>query len=110
MKSSRDFARVFEKRLRASDGCLLVYAAENRQGRTRFGVSVSRKVGNAVVRSRIKRLLREAFRLSQHDLPAGLDLVLIPQRRTEAAGLADYQESLMELTRRLSRRLAPRQV
>ena len=81
MKSSREFARVFEKRLRLADGCLLVYAAENSLGRTRFGVSVSRKVGNAVVRSTVKRLLREAFRLSQYDLPNGLDLILIPQRR-----------------------------
>jgi ribonuclease P protein component len=110
IKSSRDFAKVFENRLRAADGCLLVYAAENKLGRTRFGVSVSRKVGKAVVRSAVKRLLREAFRLSQHDLPSGLDLVLIPQREAAgAAGLADYQKSLVELTRRLSRRMAPRQ-
>ncbi len=106
MKSSRDFSRVFEKRLRAADGHLLVYAVENNLGRTRFGVSVSRKVGGAVVRSSVKRLLREAFRLSQHDLPGGLDLVLIPQREAAgAAQLADYQNSLLELTRRLSRRL-----
>lgn len=107
IKSSRDFAKVFEKRLRAADSFLLVYAVENSLGRTRFGVSVSRKVGGAVVRARVKRLLREAFRLAQHELPSGLDLVLIPQR--EAAGtayLADYQKSLIELTRRLARRLA----
>jgi ribonuclease P protein component len=110
MKSSRDFARVYEKRLRASDGCLLVYAAENNLGRTRFGVSVSRKVGKSVVRSNVKRLLREAFRLSQHELPSGLDLILIPQRRTDgAAPLVEYQRSLVELTKRLSRRMTPRQ-
>jgi ribonuclease P protein component len=109
MKSSREFARVFEKRLRAADDCLLVYAAENGVGRTRFGVSVSRKVGNAVVRSAVKRLLREAFRLSQYDLPNGLDLILIPQRRgPEPAALADFQKSLVELTRRLSRKMASR--
>jgi ribonuclease P protein component len=109
MKSSRDFARVFENRVRAADGCLLVYAAPNGLGRTRFGVSVSRKVGKAVVRSTVKRLLREAFRLSQYDLPNGLDLILIPQRdAAEAAGLSDYQRSLVELTGRLSRRMAAR--
>jgi len=110
MKSSRDFARVFEKKLRAADGCLLVYAVENKLGRTRFGVSVSRKVGKAVVRSAVKRLLREAFRLSQHDLPSGLDLVLIPQLPAAGrAGLSEYQKSLIELTGRLVRRIAPRQ-
>jgi ribonuclease P protein component len=107
MKSSRDFAKVFERRQRAADGFLLIYAVENNLGRTRFGVSVSRKVGGSVVRSSVKRLLREAFRLSQHELPGGLDLVLIPQREAAAeARLVDYQNSLVELTRRLSRRLA----
>ena len=107
MKSSRDFTRVFEKRMRAADGFLLVYAVENNLGRTRFGVSVSRKVGGDVVRSSVKRLLREAFRLSQHELPSGLDLVLIPQREAAgAARLVEYQKSLVELSRRLSRRLA----
>jgi ribonuclease P protein component len=110
IKTSRDFAKVFKKRLRASDACLLVYAAENSLGRTRFGLSVSRKVGKAVARTAVKRLLREAFRLSQHDLPNGLDLVLIPQREAAGgAGLADYRKSLVELTRRLSRRIGPRE-
>jgi ribonuclease P protein component len=109
MKSAREFTQVYAKKVRAADHCLLVYAAENGLGRTRFGVSVSRKVGNAVVRSTVKRLLREAFRLSQYDLPNGLDLILIPQRRgSEAAGLADFQKSLVELTRRLSRRMTSR--
>ena len=111
MKDARDFARVYDNKLRAADGWLLIYAAENSLGQTRFGVSVSRKVGKAVVRSSVKRLLREAFRLSQQDLPGGLDLVLIPQRQqVETARLADYQKSLVDLTRRLSRRMASRQV
>lgn len=110
IKASRDFARVYEAKLRASDQFLLAYAAPNGQETTRFGVSVSRKLGNAVVRARLKRLLREAFRLSQHDLPPGLDLVLIPQRQTiQTAGLADFRESLVGLARRLSRRIAVRQ-
>ena len=108
LKSSRDFAKVFGRRARAADARLLVYAAENALGHTRFGVSVSRKVGGAVVRSAVKRLLREAFRLSQHKLPCGLDLVLIPHREAVAdAGLDDYRKSLVALARRLSRRIAP---
>jgi ribonuclease P protein component len=110
MKSKRDFARVYDKKLRAGDGYLLVFAAENSLGRTRFGLSVSRKVGKAIVRTSVKRLLREAFRLSQHKLPSGLDLILIPQRQAAgAAGLTDYQNSLVELTRRVARRFASRQ-
>lgn len=71
---------------------------------TRFGLSVSRKHGNAVKRNRIKRLLREAFRLSQHDLPAGLDLILIP-RQNSGTLLEDYQRSLRAVAKRLDKRL-----
>jgi ribonuclease P protein component len=85
---------------------LLVWAAPNAVHRTRFGVSVSRKLGPSVRRSALKRLLREAFRLSQHELPNDLDLILIPQRSTAAtAELADYQRSLVKLAMRLARQL-----
>lgn len=69
----------------------------------RLGVTVSRKVGVAVVRNRVKRLLREAFRLHQHELPSGLDLVAIA--RSEAAtppdSLAEVERELLEVRRRL---------
>lgn len=55
-------------------------------------------------RNRLKRLLREAFRLSQHELPTGLDLILIP-RQNAGAGLDDFRRSLVQLARRLAKRL-----
>lgn len=107
IKHSREFASIYDRRVRAADGHLLVWAAPNSVQRTRFGVSVSRKLGHAVRRAALKRLLREAFRLSQHELPDNLDLILIPQRSTAAtAELADYQRSLVKLATRLARQLA----
>ncbi len=107
IKNSRDFASIYEKRIRAGDGHLLVFAAPNSLHHSRFGVSVSKKLGSSVRRSSLKRLLREAFRLSQHELPGGLDLILIPQSSTaETAELADYQRSLVRLTARLARQVA----
>jgi ribonuclease P protein component len=104
LRSPLEFARVYELQQRASDEHLLVFAAVNDLGVTRFGLSVSRKHGDAVVRVRLKRLLREAFRLSQHELPQGLDLILIP-RQNSGAGLDDYRRSLERNVLRLARRL-----
>lgn len=104
LRSERDFERIYALKQRAGDSHLLVFAAVNPLGSTRIGLSVSRKHGNSIVRHRIRRLLREAYRLSQHDVPEGLDLILIP-RENSGAGLKEYQSSLTALTRRLAKRL-----
>ena len=66
------FAAVFETRVRQSRGPLTVYAQPNTLGHPRIGISIGRRVGIAVQRNRIKRLLREAYRLSRCDLDAGI--------------------------------------
>lgn len=104
IRSGQDFSRAYNHRQRAGDGHLLVFAVSNGLPHARIGLSVSKKHGNAVVRSRIKRLLREAFRLSQHELPVGIDLVLIP-RQNSGAELADYQKSIKYLAGKLERRI-----
>lgn len=105
LRSPRDFARVYEVKQRAGDAHLLLFAAQNPLGpATRVGFSISKKNGNSPQRHRIRRLLREAFRLSQHDLPAGLDLIVIP-RPGSGSTLDDYRKSLVRLSWKLHRRL-----
>jgi ribonuclease P protein component len=106
LRSSRDFAAVYDGKQRAGDEHVLLFGRRNETGVTRFGLSVSKKHGHAVRRARLKRLLREAFRLEQHRLPAGVDLVIIP-RQDSGATRDDYRRSLVSTARRLSRRLAP---
>jgi ribonuclease P protein component len=78
IKQGRDFARVRQGGGRMVLGCLIANWQRLEPGTTsRLGVITSRKIGNAVVRNRARRLLREAFRLHQHDLAGPLDLVLV---------------------------------
>jgi ribonuclease P protein component len=104
LRRQNDFRRVYEHQCSASDGWLIVYACENGLPHTRVGLSVSRKVGPAVYRNRLRRLYREAFRLCRPELPAGLDLVLIPRSPREPA-LGDLRRSLPHLVGRLARKL-----
>lgn len=104
VKSSDDFRRCYNSGQRAGDGHLLVFASPNQLPCSRLGVSVSKKHGNAVARNRKKRLLREAFRLLQHELPTGLDFVLVPRQRADSS-LSNFQKSLKRLVVKLERRL-----
>jgi ribonuclease P protein component len=111
LRKPAEFQRVYALRIRVSDPHLLIYAAlrEGADSQTlcsRIGLSVSRKNGSAVVRNRIKRRLREAFRQTQHELPAGLDLILIPRAGSDSQ-VSDFRATLQRLTRRLSKRLHP---
>src|SRR5438046_1464426 len=80
LRSPAEFERVYARNVYAADDLLVANACENGLSHPRLGLSVSRKVGNAVVRNRWKRVLREAFRLSRENLPAGVDLVFRPRR------------------------------
>ena len=103
----KQFDAVYAGKTRESRGPLTVFAIPNEVGHPRLGLSVPRRVGTAPRRNRIKRLLREAFRLLRHDWPRGYDVV-VNVRPHDAAMLADYQRMLSGMFVKLHRTWAQR--
>jgi|GEM_PF-76825 len=104
LRRTSEFQKVFAAKCSAADGAVILFAAPNELPHCRLGLSVSKRVGNAVVRNRWKRLLREAFRKSQSELPGGLDLVAVPQRNVEVRSVKNLEQSLTRLTAKMVKR------
>ena len=93
LSGRRRFSEIHAARVRREAGPLLVYGMPNREGHLRIGLSVGRRVGNAVARQRIKRRLREAFRRGRAEWPSGYDLLVVV-RPHEAIAPSAYAEHL----------------
>ena len=87
------FAGVYASGVKFSRGPLRVHSTQNGSEHCRWGLSVSRRVGTAVRRNRIKRLLREAIRLGRGQWAGGLDVVIVV-REHEPLALVEYQKIL----------------
>ena len=104
LRRPSDFRRVYERRRSVANDFLIVYGCANALPYLRLGLSVSRKMGPAVHRNRLRRLYREAFRLTRAEMPVGLDLILIP-RKPEEQPLEALTAALPKLVRQLARKL-----
>jgi ribonuclease P protein component len=101
IKQGRDFSRIRQQGERLANGCLIANWQRLPVGSpTRLGVITSRKVGAAVARSRARRLLREAFRLHQHDLSSPVDLVLLARPSIAGQSLATVEKDFLVAMRR----------
>ena len=108
LANAGQFRAVYAAQARRNAGPLLVYALPNDLEHPRLGLAVPKRVGNAVRRNRIKRMLREALRLMQHDLPGGYDLV-INVRPHEPLMFEQYTEALAGAVRALHKTWLKRQ-
>lgn len=99
LSHAREFEAVYAAKLRKPKGPLIVFARANQLPHHRLGLSIGRVVGGAVRRNRLKRHIREAFRLTQHDLPrhpdGSYDIVIAARRHNEL-DLTQYQSLLAD--------------
>ncbi len=108
--SGADFLAIRRKDRAVRDAVLRIGWRPREDGETRLGLAVSRRAGSAVKRNRIKRVVREAFRLDRQLYPRGLDLVVMPVDPDRAAVLVLVRRSLRSLTRRIGDATGPGRV
>jgi ribonuclease P protein component len=101
LKQGRDFAAVRQAGGRLTSGCLIANWKRLPAGATsRLGVVTSGKVGPAVVRNRARRLLRESYRLHQHELLGSVDLVLVARNSIAGKGFAEVEKDFLTTLRK----------
>ena len=97
LKKNYQFRFVYNRGKSIANRLLVMYVVRNGTNGSRFGISVSKKVGNSVVRSRITRLLRESYRLSESKFLAGYDIVVIARASAKEATYKEVESALMHL-------------
>lgn len=97
LKKNRDFQKVYRKGNSNANRYLVMYVLENDLNRNRLGISVSKKVGNSIVRHRLARLIRESYRLNEDRFLCGYDIVVIARASAKDKNYWDIESALMHL-------------
>lgn len=97
LRSNAQFSEVYRTHRSFADDFLVMYIRKNGESFNRVGVSVSKKIGNSVVRHRVKRLVKEAFRNSEDMFNSGLDIVVVARACARDARYINIEESLLSL-------------
>ena len=97
LKKYRQFQFVYRNGKSYADKYLVMYVKENGTEENRIGISVSKKVGNSVVRHRVTRLVRESYRLREAMFNSGLDIVVVARKAAAPVGYSGIEEALLHL-------------
>jgi len=97
LKKNSDFQNVYKSGKSYANKYLIVYTLKNGTDTNRLGISVSKKVGNSVVRHRLKRLIKESYRLHEKVFNSGLDIAVIARKGSDACDFASIESALLHL-------------
>ena len=101
VKQNSDFRRIYRRGRSAVSGGVVVYCLKNRQGMSRLGVTVSTKLGHAVVRNKVRRRLREIYRLHEDRFAPGYDIVVVARVRAVHSSYAVLERDFLRLAKKL---------
>ena len=99
LKKYSDFKNVYDFGRSKANKYLVMYVCENQLSMNRLGISVSKKVGNSVVRHRLARLIRESYRLNEVMLSSGLDIVVVVRKSASEVRYHEIESAFMHLSK-----------
>lgn len=100
LKKNKDFQFVYKNGTSYANKYLVMYILRNQYKKNRLGISVSKKVGNSVVRHRITRLVRESYRLNEESFQTGYDLVVVARAAAKDKTYKEIESALLHLASR----------
>ena len=100
LRKNEDFRTCYKSGKSYANRYLALYVLPNGQEENRIGISVSKKVGNSVVRHRVKRLIRESYRLHEAEFDSGSDIVVVGRRSADGASYKEIERALLSLLKK----------
>ena len=101
IKKNHEFRRLYSKGKSVASQYIVIYAKHNNQPSNRIGITVSKKVGGAVQRNRVRRRLKEIYRLNEDKLNTGYDIVFVARVNSRYAKYRELENSVLSLCKKL---------
>ncbi len=100
LRKDEDFRRVYRQKNSMANRLLIIYIGKNNLGYSRAGFTVTKKIGKSVVRNKVKRRMRESYRLNKDKIINGYDLIFIARTRCSEANYREIESAMLHLLRK----------